>query len=499
VTWIRYRGRVFGALSFTWLALACSVNPVTRQSEVVLATPEQEAEAGKRGSEQVAIEMGIVEDRRLSALVDAVGKRVAAHAPQGELTYRFQIVDQVEPNAFALPGGYVYVSRGLLVICNSEDELANVLAHEVVHVAARHHAQRHTRAAGIGLLALPGLLAGALLPGVVGDLVSAPFAVAGLGALAAYSRDQEREADRYGQDMAAAAGYDPRALGGFLATLEREVEILVENPRNPSFLDTHPTTPSRAKDAVRRADDLSWQAHAGVAGDRDGFLRRLDGVLVDENPAEGVFEGNRFLHPDLDFTLVFPKDWETINTRSAVGAVPKRADAQVSLRLAEKGNDPREAASAFLNEASQHTRMDVAHTEGRKINGLHAVNVLAVARGRSGSVNLDLTWIGYRGHVYMLTGVVPGRYTDEHRKLFAQVADGFRPLQSAERQRIQEKRLRLRAAQSGETFASLGRRTGNAWNVDQTAVANASPVDASLAEGRLVKIAVAQPYGSGAR
>ena len=216
------------AFALGLVAAGCSLNPVSRRPEVVFVSEEQEVEVGQEAAEMVASEMGLVQDAALTAYVAAIGERVAAYAPQRNLTYSFGIIDQDEPNAFALPGGYVYVSRGLLAIANSEDELANVIAHEVVHVAARHHAQRQARATGAGLLALPGLLAGALIPGPLGDLVTASVAVAGGGVLAGYSRSQELESDRVGQQMAAQAGYQPKALADFLATLERDSALRLE-------------------------------------------------------------------------------------------------------------------------------------------------------------------------------------------------------------------------------------------------------------------------------
>jgi predicted Zn-dependent protease len=485
------------ALRVSLLALAafgCSLNPVSRQPEVVFVSEEKEVEAGRQAAEQVADQMGLVEDARLRAYVAAVGERVAAHAPRSNLSYSFGVIHQDEPNAFALPGGYVYVSRGLLAIANSEDELANVIAHEVVHVAARHHAQRQARATGVGLLALPGMLAGALIGGPIGNLVSAPFAVAGVGFLAGYSRDQEREADRVGQALAAQAGYDPGALAAFLATLERDAELRVEKPRIPGFFDTHPSTPKRASETARRAAEIAWTRQPPVAGSRDGFLRRLDGILVGANPAEGIFEGQRFLHPDLDLHVVFPEGWETVNVRSAAGAIAKGRDAQVVLQQQGRGTDPREASSVFLQEASQQTRIDVARLHSVEINGLEAVRGQAVAGVRGGTVSLDLTWIAHDGVIYLITGVVAKGYSDAHRAAFAGVASSFRPLAAQERERIQETRLRVRAAGAGDGLESLGRRAANAWSMEQTAVTNALAPGALLGEGQLVKIAVKQHY-----
>ena len=500
---MRQLPRCLVAFALGLVVAGCSLNPVSRRPEVVFVSEEQEVEVGQEAAEMVASEMGLVQDAALTAYVTAIGERVAAYAPQRNLTYSFGIIDQDEPNAFALPGGYVYVSRGLLAIANSEDELANVIAHEVVHVAARHHAQRQARATGAGLLALPGLLAGALIPGPLGDLVTASVAVAGGGVLAGYSRSQELESDRVGQQMAAQAGYQPKALADFLATLERDsalrLERLGEERSMPGFFDTHPSTPKRASQAAERAAGIAWTAQPAIAGGRNGFLRRLDGILVGENPAEGVFEGQRFLHPNLDLTLVFPDGWTTVNTRRTVGAFSEQGDLQIALQHQGPGKDPREASAAFFHEMSEQTRIEVARLDAVEINGLRAVRGQAVANGRRGPLSLDLTWIAHGGSIYLIAGLVGENYTDEHRALFGRVVHSFRPLEPREREGIREARLRVRAAREAEDLESLGRRTQNAWDVEQTATANALSRGVVLAEGQLVKISQQQRYRGSAR
>ena len=481
------------ALLLTPACFACSLNPVSQKPQVVFVSEEDEVAAGQEASAAVAEQMGLVNAPSLVAYVQAIGERVAAHAPSKTLTFRFAVVDLDEPNAFALPGGWVYISRGILELANSEDELANVIAHEVVHVAARHHAQRHARQTGVGILALPGLLAGALIPGV-GGLVAAPFAAAGAGVLAGYSRDQERESDRIGQQMAAQAGYDPAALGRFLASLERDTALRMKEPRTPSWLDTHPSTGSRAADSAQHAKSLALSPQPTIAGSREGFLNRLDGVLVGENPAEGLFEGQRFLHPDLGLTLVFPEGWKTANARDAVAAISEKRDAQLMLRHAGEGKDPREAASLFFEEASRQTQIDVARLDSLEVNGLSAVRGQAVAADGRGSVSLDLTWIALGGSIYQLTGVVGKGYTDAHRATFGSVVHSFRRLTSAERNAIRETRLRVRDGRATEGLESFGSRTGNAWSVGQTAVANGLQENARLSDGQLLKVAVKQPY-----
>ena len=237
------------------LALACAVNPVTGQREVVLLSEAQEAQLGRESAAQVEEQMGIVDDPAMAGYIRELGARLARHSPRRGVDYRFAIADMGVPNAFALPGGYIYVSRGALVLANTEAELAGVIGHEIGHVAARHSVQRQTRSVGVGLLTLLGVVAAGAAGGeqaaqTVGQLGQ----VAGAGLIATYGRDQERQADQVGQELAARAGYDPAGVAGFLASLGRETQRLSGGrSRQPSFFDSHPLTDERVATTGARA------------------------------------------------------------------------------------------------------------------------------------------------------------------------------------------------------------------------------------------------------
>ena len=491
--------RYFGPIARFGLVLllaqtlgACIVNPITQKRDVVFLSTEDEVRVGREAAEQVAAAMGFVDDPRMTALVSEVGQRVAAVAPDLGYAYSFRIVDGVEPNAFALPGGHIYVSRGLLSLTNDEDELANVLAHEIVHIAARHHAQRQARSTGMGLLTLPGLVVGGLVGGPLGDIVGVPFALAGAGAVARYSRSQELEADEYGQRLAGQAGYDPAALPVFLRSLERDERQREGSPRQSSWFDSHPATPRRVDEALARAPALAPARPR--KGSRQNYLERLEGLLVGDNPSAGVFDGQRFLHPDLDFTIVFPDGWKTANTPRSVGAVLEDRRAQIVLEPQDEGDDPREAANAFLADLSAQTRVDVADMDVVEIAGRDAVRSQLLVATRRGTVAVDVTWIAHGGSIYRLTGMVLEDYGAEDRRTFGAVAHSFTTLDAGQRAGIREWRLRLRQAGAGESLAVLSRRSGNRWSLEETAVANGVPADAPLSAGQWIKLALEQPY-----
>ena len=480
------------ALTSVLLPAGCAVNPATGRSEIVFITPEEEEEIGRKESERVDAEIGLFDDPQLLAYIEAVGRRMARHSPRAGVNYSFHILDMQEPNAFALPGGYIYVSRGMLAIANSEDELANVLGHEIAHVAARHAAQRQARATGAGLLGIGGVILGAIF-GAPGELLSAPQLLAS-GLLAAYGRDQEREADDLGQEMAVSAGVDPRGMADFLRTLENTARLRHGASRLPSFFDTHPSTPERVASATTLGESLRWRAGPGIASERGDFLRRLDGLIVGHNPAEGVFRGGHFLHADLDLSLRFPSEWTMRNARSAVGAVSERSDASITLQHQGRCADPLKAARVFLEGLAKETSFRLVKSEPLTIAGLQAFHAHVVTGGEGGSASFDITWIAHGGLIYRVAGRAPGGPFRSYQGLFRKVARSFRPLDEAERNSIQVTRMRLLAAREGETLSEVSARSQNTWDLNETAVANAVFIDSVLEAGWLVKVAVDEPY-----
>jgi predicted Zn-dependent protease len=453
-------------------------------------SPQREVAVGQQAAAQVEREIGLVRDPALTGYVDAIGQRLAAGSPRHDVAYRFAVADMPEPNAFALPGGWVYVSRGLLAYANSEDELANVIGHEIGHVAARHAAQRETRSAQIGILSAIGALAAGLAGGgEAAQMVGQLGQTAGASMIASYSRDQERQADDIGQRLAASAGFDPTAMADYLSTHEREGALHGGPTRRPSFLDSHPDPGERAVVASRRAAELPRGRSGSLAGDRVAFLRRLEGLAVGPDPREGVFEGSRFLHPGLDFVVDFPRGWRTQNARQAVAALAPRQDAVIVLESQGARGDPRLAAQRWL-QANPVRLLDSGAT---RVGGWSAFRALAEAQTRQGATALHLTWIAHPHGTFRVTGMTgPSAW-----RLYAPVFDGvvasFGPLPASERGRIHGLRLAIATARGGESLAELGRRTGNAWSPDETAVANGLARESRLAAGTLVKIAQPAP------
>lgn len=450
---------------------------------------EEEHEIDEREARKVAEILGLVDAPELSAYVEELGQAMAAHAPRRKLDYHFNVVEMDVPNAFALPGGHIYVSRGLLVLSNSEAELANVLGHEIGHVAARHAAQRDVRAKTVGLATVLGAV-GAVMAGGDGRAI-AGVQVLGAGMMSAYGRDQEREADRIAQDLASTVGVDPMGMSEFLRSLDKTIRLEQGFSRETGFFDTHPSTPERVAEATTRAAVSRWKPKLQLAPTRAEYLAKLEGLAIGKPAAEGVFRDGRFLHPDLQVSLSFPYGWQVDNQRARVIGFSPDGDAVVILELQGPGMDPRAAASQYgSDEALRFNRGDAI-----RIGSLDAFRVRGLVPTPSGAFEMELTFIAYQGQIYRLSaGARQGRFS-RYRGIFRGFTRSFRSLRPSEEESIDEVRLRIAIVEEGEDLLGLSERTGNEWDLNRTAVINGLTVGEPLVAGTSLKIAVRETYG----
>jgi predicted Zn-dependent protease len=456
------------------LALACagggSSAPGSRGKVTVLMTESDEVRVGRRDSAAVAAQLGLLGDAALDAYVGGIGRKLLRGLPARSFDYQFRIVDQVEPNAFALPGGYIFVSRGLLLLANNEDELACVIGHEITH-AARHHAAAQAAGQGVAL---------------------SPW---GASQNAAYSRDMERTADEGGQILCAAAGYDPSALASFLTTLDQAERLRAGYSRTPGFFDSHPGSQERAAAAAMRARELRWSRDASLGDARAALLRHLEGLAVGQRPEAGVFEGSRFLQPVMDFEIRFPPGWITSNTNLAVGASSPHGDGVVYLMGDPPTASGKEAADAWLAKAQREKqRLEVQESVPVKVGRMDAWRLRVVASGAGGSITSYVTFVPYGPSTFRITGAAPSTRADDVLGTTLGTARSFAPLSDEDRRGIRSSRLRVVTARPGEDLAALGQRAGNDWDPTTTAVYNGIFSDHRFAGGELVKVSLAQPY-----
>jgi predicted Zn-dependent protease len=448
-------------------------------------TPSGEEKLGADAAKEVAATMGLAAESNLTRYVRSLCERLAEASARPEGPWSFQVADASEPNAFAIPGGHVYVTRGLLALVNSEDELAGVMGHELAHVTERHTSKRLSAAVITSPITLvtgiAGFAAGIVSP-TVGDAVAGTGTAISQGlVLAPYSRSQETDADRVGQELAAATGYDPAALPRLLHTLERETTRLSGEAPKFSFFANHPMTPKRVEETEARAKTLTPVNRRPIV-DHAGLLEVLDGLVVGPDPAQGVFRDQLFLHPVLDFAVAFPAGWQTMNNATAVGAQSPDTRAVVVLQLAATDTTMEKVEAQLRSEAPDLT------FESLEINGLRAVRTRLSQRG----TRAVLTWIEYRGNIYAIVGRTDSGTA--YDTTLEKTATSFRALRKSEEASIETVRLRLRKARAGETPAALARRTGSAWDAEQIAIANGVASGAKFDENTSVKIALPEPW-----
>jgi predicted Zn-dependent protease len=475
--------------------LACSTNPQTGGREVMIISEEQEVEIDEQQARAIEAQIGLVDHPALNRYVEDLGDQLAENALRKDVDYVFSIVEMDEPNAFALPGGHVYVSRGLLVLANSEAELANVLGHEIGHVTARHASQRAT--AGVAYTV------GSLLLAVAAAVAGSPEAAAGIGsfltmggpqqALAAYSREQEAEADRLGQTLAAESGIDPGGMAEFLDSLDDYTKLRLGASRQTSWFDTHPATPDRVAETSARAEGMRWTPGFAIAPQRRSFLDRIEGMSITRPASEGIVRDSWLLHPDLRLAVRFPPGWEVVNEHSRVIGVAPTREAFVLLELQGPGDDPRAAAAAAADELG----WSFSDARPIKIGSLPAFRARTVLEGPAGRAGAEVTWIAFQGRIYRLSGMASKIGFGKYQGSFRSFARSFREIGPDELASIEEVRLRLAAAREGETLLEFNARVGNEWDVNTTAVMNHIGPGRKLFEGQLLKIARREPYQPG--
>ncbi len=466
---------IFACLA--WLGLAGCAGPSkpakVKGRQTILVTEYDDARVGREASKDVAAQIGLLEDPELNAYVNGIGRKLLRGVPRRSFNYQFAVVDQVEPNAFALPGGYIFISRGLLALANDEDELACVIGHEIVHAAARHAAAQQALAKSINPLSMPWNRA---------------------GQMAAYGRDMERDADKGGQILCAAAGYDPMGMSTFLKSLEMTERIRRGYSRGPSFFDTHPGSQERAAVNSVRAGEIRWQRDPKLGDTRVALLRKIDGLPVGQRPESGVFQGDHFIHPVLDFQISFPAGWKQLNSNQAVGAIAPRGDAVVFLMADQPEGDPEAMAQAWVEKEREQQRVEITESKPVKVGHIDAWRMRLEIGGRRGKVASYVTFIPYREATWRITGMARALAANRYLGRTLSTSRSFRPLNEKERRSVQVMRIHTATARSGESLTALGERTDNAWNAADTAHYNGLFVNHRFKGGELVKIVRVETY-----
>jgi len=455
----------------------CARNPVTGKNELALVSEAQEIQMGQEAAQQVGQSIGYVDDQALQDYVAGIGKRMAAQSERPNLPWEFHVVNDAAVNAFALPGGFIYVTRGLLGAITNEAELASVLGHEIGHVTARHSVQQISKAQ----LAQLGLGLGSILSSDIAQF--AGLASQGLGILfLKYGRDAENQADELGFRYALTQNYDVREMDDVFETLNRESQLGGGGGRLPEWLSTHPNPENRVTRTQARLDTLHTDLASSVRNEQV-YMQRIQGLTYGDDPRQGFFEGNTFYHPDMRFQLEFPEGWQTQNTPSAVVAVSPQQDAMIQLGLAGQ-TPPRQAAQQFLSQEG----VQAGDASTSNVNGNPAATSYFQAQTQQGAVQGIVSFISYGGQTFGLLAYTGQGKLQQYDGTFRQSIGSFSTLRNQAALSVKPNRIEVVKVPRQMTLAQFDQQYPSTIPIEELAVINQlEGPDSSIPAGRQVK------------
>jgi predicted Zn-dependent protease len=465
----------------------CARNPVTGKRQVVLMSEAQEIEMGKAADPQIVAQYGLYQDTALQAFITQKGKQMAAISHRPNINYEFKIVDSEVLNAFAVPGGYVYFTRGIMAHFNNEAEFAGVLGHEIGHIAARHSVEQQRNA----ILGQVGLIAGMIISPQLAQFGEA--ASQGLGLLfLKFGRDAERESDKLGVEYSSKIGYDAQYMAGFFNTLKRKGEES-GTTELPDFLSTHPDPGERNIAVSKLATE--WKQKLNLTNPQvnsNSYLRRIEGLIYGEDPKQGFLENNVFYHPDLRLQFSIPPNWAYQNTPQSVQVASKDGKAMMMLTLAP-GASLREGATAAL----QQYKLQAIDSREITVNGLPALYVIADQQAQqqqqqqqaAASVRTMSYFIQYGGNIYHLIGASAISDFNAYAPYFENSMQSFRQLTDASKINKQPERVRIKnVRQDGTLEQALRNYNVQEKRLQEFAILNGKLLTDRVTAGTLIKV-----------
>jgi predicted Zn-dependent protease len=481
----RTRGVASGLVAALLILWGCSNNPATGRPQLNLISEQQEVQLGRDYDQQVQRLLGVYPDPRLQEYVDRVGQKLAAGSERPDLGWTFRVVDDPVVNAFALPGGHVYVTRGLITHLTSEAQLAAVVGHEIGHVTARHSVNQMSKAR----IARIGLIAGALVSPALAGYAAKSLEVLFLK----YSRDDERQADDLGLRYMVAQGYDPREMPRVFEVLRRVSEGQ-GGQRIPEWRSTHPSEEERIRATgaavARLGNDFSDRTVS-----REGYLRVLDHVAFGQNPREGFFLGSTFIQPALATHIQFPERWKTAIGKSSVEAVSPKQDGVVVMSLSGETSWRKAAREFFLHEGSQN-----GETLSTNVNGLPGVvRTFGLADTGAGDLQGVAGFVEHGGRVYQILGITRAQDWPAYQETLTAAVESFRPETDPALLGVQPKRLEIVTLPAATTLEDFSRQYPSTVDLKTLALINQVEAGARLAAGEEVKRVVGGELPEGAR
>ncbi len=463
-----------------WLA-GCATNPATGEKQFSLISEGQEIQMGLEADPSIVASMGLDPDSGRQRYVRELGLRLARVSERPNLPWTFRVIDDPVVNAFAVPGGHIYLTRGILAHLNSEAELAAVLGHEIGHVTARHSVTQMSRQQ----IAQLGLVVGTVLKPELQRY--AGVASQGLGLLfLKYSRDDESQADELGLRYMRRGAYDARHMPDVFTLLDR-VSTASGGDRIPDWLATHPNPVNRRGVVERRLAALPPES-LGTIVNRDAYFRRIDGIVFGDNPRDGFFKGTEFYHPDLKLRFAFPAGWATQNQRQAVLAVSPQQDAVIQLSLASQ-ETPESAARAFFSQQG---------VRGSPARG--SIHGLATAGGGFSAVTEDSSvlagravFVAYEERVFQLLAFAPQARWSAYASVADHAIGSFDRLNDPPLLAVQPWRVQIVTLGQTLSLAEFVQRYPGPAPAAMTALVNNMDAAGRFPSGALVKRIAGQP------
>ncbi|HEY9508119.1 MAG TPA: M48 family metalloprotease [Gemmatimonadales bacterium] len=472
---VRAGVRVLLAGLVAWIA-SCARNPVTGKNEISLVSESQEIQMGQEYAQQIVRSMGVYDDKKVQDYVSRLGMGMAAKSERPQLPWAFYVMDDPTVNAFALPGGSIFVTRGILTHMNNEAELVGVLGHEIGHVTARHSVQQMTRQQ----IAQIGVGVGSILSSDVAKY--AGLASQGLGVLfLKYGRDAESQSDQLGFKYMVRDGYDPRAMASMFTTLQR-VSQLEGAGDIPEWASTHPDPGNRVEATKKRLDTLSVPV-SKLRDGRETYMPVIAGMTYGEDPRQGYIEGNTFYHPGLRFKMDLPAGWQAQNSPEALVAVSPEQDAMVQLTAPGKGT-PDEAIKQFVGQEGVKT----GQVSSAAVNSLPAASTQFEAQTEQGAVQGVVSFIKYGELTYRILGYTPAGKLEAHAKTFGSTINSFSELTDKAHLDVQPFKVELIKLDREMTIAEFNKQHPSTIPVERVAVVNGfdTPED-RVAAGTTIK------------
>jgi predicted Zn-dependent protease len=464
---------------FCFLAHSCAVNPVTGKRELNLLSESDEIRLGAESDPAIVAEYGLYDDPKIQSFIDEIGQKMAAVSHRPQLKFTFRVVDSPIVNAFALPGGYVYFTRGILGYMNSEAELAGVLGHEIGHVTARHGAKAYTRQQ----LAQVGLTAGYVFSETVRQYGDAAQMAVGLMFLR-FSRDQERESDELGVAYSTDIGYDASRMSAFFGTLNRLQEESGQSL--PGWFSTHPNPEDREAKTLELARAARAKAaQKNLETGRDRYLDLIDGIIYGADPRQGFVEDGMFYHPTLDFQFAVPAGWQVNNLPDRVQMANKEQTAGIQFSLAQNTTAGAAAEQFITQSGAKVLGASTATTNGFKTE----VRTTVIQNEDGSEIEVLSYFIEKDQNVFIFHGFCARANFSAHQAAFKHTMSNFDRLKNQKARDVEPTRIKIvKAVQSEPLEQFLNRHPSRMEQPDKLAIINGMELTDMVKPGDRLKI-----------